>query len=152
MQTCNGWCAEALCRGGVGTLVLIDGDVVDSTNRNRQLPALHSTIGSSKVDVCFIPLPQVCRCVHVFATVSQTSFVFHPYPCIVMVAITSVQVMARRLKDINPDIRIVARQQFLDPQAARELANQPCDFIVDCIDSITPKVGIVLESPRQLSC
>lgn len=46
------WCAEALCRGGVGTLVLIDGDVVDSTNRNRQLPALHSTLGRSKVDVC----------------------------------------------------------------------------------------------------
>ena len=45
------WCAEALCRGGVGTLVLIDGDVVDSTNRNRQLPALHSTLGNSKVDV-----------------------------------------------------------------------------------------------------
>jgi tRNA A37 threonylcarbamoyladenosine dehydratase len=51
------------------------------------------------------------------------------------------QVMARRLKDINPEIKVIAKQQFLDPQAARDLAKVPCDFIVDCIDSITPKVG-----------
>jgi hypothetical protein len=55
------------------------------------------------------------------------------------------QVMARRLKDINPEIKVIAKQQFLDPQAARDLAKVPCDFIVDCIDSITPKVGFFKE-------
>ncbi len=42
---------EALARSGVGTLVLMDKDVVDITNINRQLPALESTIGQSKVEV-----------------------------------------------------------------------------------------------------
>lgn len=51
--------------------------------------------------------------------------------------------MAARLRDINPAIKIVTRQQFLDPQSARDLARQPCDFIVDCIDSITPKVQLL---------
>ena len=37
--------AEFLARAGVGTLTIVDGDVVDPTNRNRQLPAL-STIGN----------------------------------------------------------------------------------------------------------
>lgn len=42
---------EALARVGIGRLVLIDKDVVDITNINRQLPALHSTVGKSKVAV-----------------------------------------------------------------------------------------------------
>lgn len=41
--------AEALARAGVGHLELIDADVVESSNINRQLPALHSTIGQPKV-------------------------------------------------------------------------------------------------------
>jgi tRNA threonylcarbamoyladenosine dehydratase len=45
------WCTEMLCRAGVGHLILIDGDTVDSTNRNRQLPALAGTVGLSKVAV-----------------------------------------------------------------------------------------------------
>ena len=42
---------EALARAGVGHLTLVDFDDVDATNINRQLPALHSTIGSKKVEV-----------------------------------------------------------------------------------------------------
>ncbi len=42
---------EALARSGVGRLILVDKDNVDITNINRQLPALLSTIGQSKVDV-----------------------------------------------------------------------------------------------------
>ena len=42
------WCAEALCRAGVGRLTLIDSDTVDESNLNRQLGALHSTIGLPK--------------------------------------------------------------------------------------------------------
>ena len=45
------WCAEALVRSGVGHLTLVDPDCVDVTNINRQLPALHSTVGQSKVAV-----------------------------------------------------------------------------------------------------
>lgn len=43
--------AEALCRAGIGTLTLVDGDTVAESNINRQLIALHSTIGRPKVDV-----------------------------------------------------------------------------------------------------
>ncbi|NLO75375.1 MAG: tRNA threonylcarbamoyladenosine dehydratase [Clostridia bacterium] len=42
---------EALARAGVGSLVLVDFDTVEATNINRQLPALHSTIGKYKVEV-----------------------------------------------------------------------------------------------------
>ncbi|MDD5952306.1 MAG: tRNA threonylcarbamoyladenosine dehydratase [Oscillospiraceae bacterium] len=43
--------AEALARGGVGAIDLVDDDVVSITNINRQLPALHSTVGQPKIDV-----------------------------------------------------------------------------------------------------
>lgn len=43
--------AEFLARAGVGNLTLVDGDTVDITNVNRQLPALHSTVGKDKVAV-----------------------------------------------------------------------------------------------------
>ena len=45
------WCAEALARAGVGHLTLIDRDRVEESNINRQLAALHSTIGRAKTDV-----------------------------------------------------------------------------------------------------
>lgn len=45
------WCAEALIRSGVGHLTMVDPDCVDVTNINRQLPALHSTVGRPKVEV-----------------------------------------------------------------------------------------------------
>jgi tRNA A37 threonylcarbamoyladenosine dehydratase len=45
------WCAEALARAGVGRLTLVDMDTVAVSNINRQLPALHSTIGRKKTDV-----------------------------------------------------------------------------------------------------
>ena len=43
--------AEALARAGVGHLLLVDGDNVASSNLNRQLVALHSTLGQPKADV-----------------------------------------------------------------------------------------------------
>lgn len=43
--------AEALCRAGVGRLTIFDGDFVKPSNINRQLPALHSTLGRTKVSV-----------------------------------------------------------------------------------------------------
>lgn len=44
-------CVEALARGGVGHFILVDRDVVDETNINRQAIAFQSTIGKRKVDV-----------------------------------------------------------------------------------------------------
>lgn len=43
--------AEALCRGGVGALTLVDSDTVSPSNRNRQLYALASTTGRAKTEV-----------------------------------------------------------------------------------------------------
>lgn len=45
------WCAEALCRSGVGSLTLIDQDIVGESNINRQLCATGSTVGRSKAEV-----------------------------------------------------------------------------------------------------
>lgn len=42
------WCAEALCRSGVGELTLADQDTVSVSNLNRQAGALHSTVGMEK--------------------------------------------------------------------------------------------------------
>jgi tRNA A37 threonylcarbamoyladenosine dehydratase len=43
--------AEFLARAGVGNMTIVDGDIVDITNINRQLPALHSTVGKDKVEI-----------------------------------------------------------------------------------------------------
>lgn len=45
------YAAEMLCRAGIGNLIIVDADVVSLSNINRQLPALHSTVGCSKVEV-----------------------------------------------------------------------------------------------------
>lgn len=44
------WCAEALVRTGIGRITMVDPDVVVHSNINRQLPALHSTLGMPKVE------------------------------------------------------------------------------------------------------
>lgn len=43
--------AEGLARAGVGRITLVDKDTIDITNINRQLPALHSTVGRPKAEV-----------------------------------------------------------------------------------------------------
>lgn len=43
--------AEGLARAGIGKITLVDRDTVDVTNINRQLPALHSTVGRLKAEV-----------------------------------------------------------------------------------------------------
>lgn len=45
------YAAEFVCRAGVGEMTIVDGDVVDPTNRNRQLPALATNHGVSKADI-----------------------------------------------------------------------------------------------------
>ena len=48
----GGYVCEALCRGGVGRIDIVDKDVVDVTNINRQIMATHETVGRPKVEVC----------------------------------------------------------------------------------------------------
>ncbi len=43
--------AEQLCRAGIGEMTIVDGDFIQHSNRNRQLPALASTVGQPKVEV-----------------------------------------------------------------------------------------------------
>ncbi|NHW22545.1 tRNA threonylcarbamoyladenosine dehydratase, partial [Escherichia coli] len=51
--------AEFLARAGVGKMTIIDGDTVDITNINRQLPALHSTVNQSKVELVYTRLKDI---------------------------------------------------------------------------------------------
>ena len=48
----GGYVCEALCRGGVGLIDIVDKDVVDVTNINRQIIATHGTVGRPKVEAC----------------------------------------------------------------------------------------------------
>ncbi len=93
------YAAEMICRAGVGRMTIVDADTVQPTNLNRQLPALHSTLGMSKAEV-----------------------------------------LATRYKDINPDIDLTVLPVYLKDENIPELldANQ-YDFIVDAIDTISPK-------------
>lgn len=96
--------AEALCRSGIGKLILIDKDVIDVTNINRQIHALHQTIGQAKVEV-----------------------------------------MAERLKQINPDIEVVPMQMFYTEETYEEVFTQKIDFFIDASDTITFKVHLILQ-------
>lgn len=100
--------AEFIARAGVQKLTLVDGDVFDVTNINRQLTALQSTIGKSK-------------------------------------AVT----LAARLKDINPEIEITIVEEFLTPESAFEIVTNEFDFVMDCIDSITPKLNLMIAAKRK---
>ena len=53
------WCAEALCRTGVGQLTLVDHDVISASNLNRQAAALHSTLGMEKAEATGAAAPAI---------------------------------------------------------------------------------------------
>lgn len=96
------YAADFLCRAGVGKMTIVDGDVFDPTNKNRQLHALDSTVGKSKAEV-----------------------------------------MAERMKDINPDIEVTVIDEFQEPEYMWELTQQNFDFACDCIDSFKPKINFI---------
>ena len=98
----GGYTAEMLIRSGVGRLTIVDYDVVDVTNKNRQIIALNSTIGKYKVDV-----------------------------------------MADRLKDINPDALIVKKNCKLTPDNILEFELEQYDYIIDAIDMVSSKVALI---------
>jgi tRNA threonylcarbamoyladenosine dehydratase len=91
--------AEFIARSGIGQMTIIDGDVVDPTNRNRQLPALSTNHGVSKAEI-----------------------------------------MADRIKAINPEISLNVVRSFVNPESVEDLFSTTPDYVVDAIDSITPKI------------
>lgn len=100
--------AEFLARAGVGNMTIVDGDVVDITNINRQLPALHSTVGMPKVHV-----------------------------------------VGDRLMDINPELNLIRIEEFLSPERALEIVDEKFDYVLDCIDSVTPKLNLIIACKRK---
>jgi tRNA A37 threonylcarbamoyladenosine dehydratase len=100
--------AEFLVRAGIGKITIVDGDVVDITNINRQLPALHSTVGQPKITV-----------------------------------------VGDRLMDINPELKLTRVQEFLSPERAFEIVSEEFDYVLDCIDSVTPKLNLIIAAKRK---
>ncbi len=100
--------AEFIARAGIGKITIVDGDVVDITNINRQLPALHSTVGLPKIDV-----------------------------------------VGDRLLDINPELKLTKIKEFLSPERAFEIVSEEFDYVMDCIDSVTPKLNLIIAAKRK---
>ena len=61
----GGYVAESLARSGIGKLILVDYDVVDETNINRQIIALHSTLGEDKVALMKNRIYDICKDIQV---------------------------------------------------------------------------------------
>ncbi len=96
------YAAEFIARSGVGKMTIIDGDVVDPTNRNRQLPALATNHGEPKA-----------------------------------------KIMEDRLLSINPELELHTIQSFVEPEMVNEQLLRRPDYIIDAIDSITPKITFI---------
>ena len=85
----GGYTVEALARSGVGTLDLIDKDMVDETNINRQIIALNSTVGKPKVEVakerCLDINPNITVNIHQIFYLPETAdqFNFSDYDYVV---------------------------------------------------------------------
>jgi len=105
----GGHTAEALIRAGVGTLDIVDSDRVSVSNINRQIFALHSTVGEYKVDVA-----------------------------------------KARLLDINPEAVINTYSCFYLPEESRGIFDFSLyDYVVDAIDTVSGKIGLVMECQRH---
>ena len=66
------------------------------------------------------------------------------------------EVMAARLREINPDVKLHVVSQFMKDQALIDLISQPYDYVVDAIDTVSPKVFLlyyaVQNNQRIVSC
>ncbi len=103
----GGYVIEALARAGVGSsepgcLTIVDFDSIDITNINRQIIALHSTIGRPKVAV-----------------------------------------MAERISDINPEIKLIPRCQLIDAETIKDYDFAAYDYVVDAVDDVAAKLLII---------
>jgi tRNA A37 threonylcarbamoyladenosine dehydratase len=103
------YAAEMVARAGVGKMVILDSDVINPSNKNRQLLALDSTMGVNKAVL-----------------------------------------MSERLKDINPKLEITAIDEYLTEDNVSELlGNYRIDFIIDAIDTLSPKISLIKFAVRS---
>lgn len=103
----GGFAAEALARCGIGRFELIDSDVISVTNLNRQIIALHSTLGRYKTEV-----------------------------------------MAERIKDIDPEAEVSVKNVFFLPENRDEFDFSSYDYVVDAVDTVTAKLSIIEEAKK----
>lgn len=59
------------------------------------------------------------------------------------------KVLATRLRDINKEIELTILEEFLSPERAYEIVSKEFDYVLDCIDSITPKVNLIVAARRK---
>ena len=104
------WAAESLIRSGVGHLTIVDSDTVSLSNINRQLVALHSTVGESKV-------------------VS----------------------LKKRLLDINPLAAVDTVECYYNSETADQFDLESFDFVLDAIDTLTPKKLLIARASKVSS-
>jgi tRNA threonylcarbamoyladenosine dehydratase len=102
------YAAEMICRSGIGSMTIVDGDHIHPTNRNRQLAALKSTEGLAKAEV-----------------------------------------MGQRLRDINPDIQLKVIQEYIKDERMEEVLNEDFDYVVDAIDTLSPKIFLLYHSLQR---
>ncbi len=104
----GGYVVESLARSGIGTLILVDFDIIDITNINRQIIALDSTIGLKKVDV-----------------------------------------LEKRIKDINENCQVIKVDKFIDKNNINELFKYKFDYLVDACDSVPTKEQVIIECLKR---
>lgn len=104
----GGVCVECLVRAGIGKITVVDADSIQRSNINRQIIALHSNVGQSKVDA-----------------------------------------VRERALAINPEVCIRTKFVFLDASSLPDIFDQPYDYVVDAIDTITPKVQLIVETLKR---
>ena len=97
------YAAEASARAGIGSITVMDGDVVAPSNLNRQLVALTSTLGMNKAEV-----------------------------------------MAERIRDIDPDTEVIALPRFYRPGDELDLTQY--DWIIDAIDDVDAKTALIIRA------
>jgi tRNA A37 threonylcarbamoyladenosine dehydratase len=60
-----------------------------------------------------------------------------------------VTIVGNRLMDINPELNLVRVEEFLSPERAMEIVSEEFDYVLDCIDSITPKLNLIIAAKRK---
>lgn len=101
------YAAELICRAGVGSMTIVDGDTVHVTNRNRQLPALKMNEGISKCEI-----------------------------------------MGERMLQINPELKLTVLNEYLRDERMIEVLEKGYDYVVDAIDTLSPKIFLIHHTVR----
>jgi tRNA A37 threonylcarbamoyladenosine dehydratase len=129
----GGYVVEALARSGVGALDLIDHDTISTTNLNRQLLALHSTVGMPKAEVARQRVLDICPEIQVIAhscfygPETEELFDFTQYDYIVdaIDTVTAKLALIRRAKEAGTPI-LCCLGTLLSMQSKKRKGNNTC--------------------------